>query len=69
MIASRFALASMAVGECRTELAELFARGYRRLLVARKCSQNCLAELPQSEAPCDAMVNATENQPETEVVT
>ncbi len=53
----------------RAELAKILATGYRRLLVARKCSQNCLAELPQSEAPCDAMVNATENQPETEVVT
>ena len=41
------------------EVAALLGKAYLRLLVARKESQKALAEPPQSEAPCDRVVDAT----------
>ena len=43
---------AMTVAERRAELAALLARAYLRHLVARECSQNPLADSPETEAPC-----------------
>ena len=57
---------SMTSAERLQEVSRLFALAYLRLLIARRESQNPLAESAESEAPCDRTVNTIE---ETEEVT
>ena len=48
--------------EREAEVSRLLAIGYLRLLVARKESQNALADTAESEALCDEVVDGTETQ-------
>ena len=59
---------SMTAAERRAELAGLLARGYVRHLAAQECSQNPLADGPESEAPCDPVNVYGNENPEPEDV-
>ncbi len=51
---------SMTSTERLQEVSRLFALGYLRLLVARRESQNPLADAAESEPSCDRVVNRSE---------